>query len=120
MASIHEVIERVDRVKPNAFDERDKAAWLIELDGRIVLEVTQGKSTPAVRYPEGGASPLTAPPPYDSLYDLYLSAMVDFHNREYGNYNNTMAMFNAVYDTYRKWYRRSHRPPPTGGLKLGG
>ena len=34
MPSINEVIERVGRVRPDAYDDKTKAGWLIELDGK--------------------------------------------------------------------------------------
>ena len=34
MPSINEVIERVNRARPDAIDDETKAAWLLELDGQ--------------------------------------------------------------------------------------
>lgn len=39
MPSINEVIERVGRVRPDAYDDKTKAGWLIELDGKLLREV---------------------------------------------------------------------------------
>lgn len=39
MPSINEVIERVARVRPDAYDDETKAGWLIELDGKLYREV---------------------------------------------------------------------------------
>ena len=36
MPSINEVIERVGRVRPDAYDDKTKAGWLIELDGKPI------------------------------------------------------------------------------------
>ena len=35
MPSINEVIERVNRARPDAIDDETKAAWLLELDGQL-------------------------------------------------------------------------------------
>ena len=35
MPSINEVIERVNRARPDAIDDETKAAWLLELDGEL-------------------------------------------------------------------------------------
>ena len=37
MPSINEVIERVNRSRPDAIDDETKAAWLLELDGSATL-----------------------------------------------------------------------------------
>lgn len=39
MPSINEVIERVNRARPDAIDDETKAAWLLELDGQLFQEV---------------------------------------------------------------------------------
>lgn len=39
MATINEVLERTNRVRPDAIDDGTKAAWLIELDGQLFREV---------------------------------------------------------------------------------
>lgn len=39
MATINEVLERTNRVRPDAIDDETKAAWLIELDGQLFREV---------------------------------------------------------------------------------
>lgn len=39
MPSINEVIERVNRARPDAIDDGTKAAWLLELDGQLYREV---------------------------------------------------------------------------------
>lgn len=39
MPSINEVLERTNRVRPDAVDDETKAAWLIELDGQLFREV---------------------------------------------------------------------------------
>ena len=54
--------------------------------------------------------PLLVGSPYDRLYDLYLMAQIDFYNREYDNYNNSVTAFNAVLDEWRQKYHRDHLP----------
>ena len=116
MPTINEVIERVDKVKLNSYEDSAKAAWLIELDGKIFLEVRRGEAPEPPRiYPEDGDIPLLVQSPYDNLYDLYLYAMIDFNNREIANYGNSMTMFNSAMDEYKKHYHRNNLPPSYGG-----
>ena len=44
MPSINEVIERVNRARPDAIDDETKAAWLLELDGQL-FRVSIAKKT---------------------------------------------------------------------------
>lgn len=116
MPYISEVIERVDRAAENAWTEEEKVRWLMELDGKLLLEVAEGDAPPAL-WPEDGEKALLVPPPYDNLYDLYLFAMMDFHNREWDQYANSSAMFEAAAGEWRRAYRREHLPPHPGGYQ---
>lgn len=117
MPTINEVIERVERIKPVVnVDDRDKARWLIELDGRIWNEVIMKSAhdtppeEPPGEWPEDGDKQLLVPSPYDRLYDLYLIAMLEFTIREFGNYNNSMAAFNDALDKFAYHHRNTHMP----------
>lgn len=118
--TVNEVIERVERIKPVVnVDDRDKAAWLIELDNRIWNELVrksreQSEAVPVRVWPEDGDKPLLVPVPYDRVYDLYLIAMLEFALREYNNYNNTMQAFNYALDLFSCWYRSVHMPASAG------
>lgn len=113
MPSINEVMERVGRLKPNAIGEEEKARWLVELDGRTYQDLTKTDSPdrePVRAWPEEGDRELLIPAPYDRVYDLYLTAMIEFYMREYSNYNNTVALFNEAMEDYRARYRQEHLP----------
>ena len=113
MPSINEVIGRVDALRPNALEEQDKARWLVELDGRNYREVTMmdaPEALPPQRWPEDGDKPLLVESPYDSMYSLYLTAMVEFALGEYQAYNNTCALFDQAQQEWRAAYRRAHCP----------
>lgn len=128
---LNECIRRVDAVKPNAFSDSDKTAWLSEIEGMVQTEIwhVQPDAEGFVTYvwPEQQSDTLLVAPPHDKLYPLYLVAMIDFANGEYGSYQNSMAMFNAVWDEYAKWYMRNRHacaqgsaPPQDGGSGQGG
>lgn len=111
MPTINEVIERVDKVKPNTYDKQTMADWLYRLDGRISREIMY--ANPPVRYmhPEDGDKELLVPFPNDAIYDYYLQAMIDFANKEYASYNNAMIMYNEAMSAYAKQYIRDNVPP---------
>lgn len=121
MTNINGVIARVDAVKLNTYTEEEKARWLIELDGRIFREIMRGFGPlPPEKYPQDAEKELLVPSPYDVLYDYYLFAMIDFHNREVENYENSYAMFNDKYNDFAKAWQRTHVPPHSGGFNTMG
>ena len=104
------VIVDVDAVKPNVYTDEDKYRWLAGLEGLLSAEVFQDPEIRCPAVPEDADRPLRVEPPYDEVYRLYLMAMIDFHNREYGNYNNSITLFNTAYLAYEKYYNRTHKP----------
>lgn len=112
-------MEHVDSVKPNAYGEEDKLAWISELDGLVTRIVVQETQYDPYQYPDDMDTELLVPPPFDVVYQLYLEAMIDFHNREYGPYNNVMLMFNEKLDEYKKAYIREHMPESAGNYTMG-
>lgn len=103
MATMNRVIEYVERVKPNVYTDEDKYQWMRTLEGLVAREV-RGEDADPVDIPEFADSELSVPSPYDDIYFLYVGAMIDFHNREYDDYNNTVMMFNERYEQYKAWY----------------
>lgn len=108
---LNECIQRVDAVKPNAFSDSDKTAWISEVEGMVQTEIQHiqpdAEGFVVYAYPGNQLDTLLVEPPHDKLYPLYLAAMIDFANGEYANYQNSMAMFNAAWDEYAKWYMRN-------------
>ena len=51
--------------------------------------------------------------PHDDIYIRWLEAQIDYANGEYGKYQNAMAMFNAAYSNYERYYNRNHMPKGT-------
>lgn len=121
MVTINTVISRVDSIKLNTYTAEEKARWIIELEGRIYREIMRGFGEyPVSEYPRDGDRELIATSPYDVIYDYYLFAMIDFHNREEGNYANSYDMFNEKYNEFAKAYQRSNRPSNGGEINTMG
>ena len=83
---------------------------------RLIRELHMPLCTERPRkWPEDGGIPLVATGPYDELYVFYAVAMIEFYQREYGNYNNSMIQFNDRCADFRRAYRRGHpyRPQRT-------
>ena len=116
VSTVNTILERVARLKPNMIDDRDAARWIMDLNDRLIRELHMPLCTERPRkWPEDGGIPLVATGPYDELYVFYAVAMIEFYQREYGNYNNSMIQFNDRCADFRRAYRRGHpyRPQRT-------
>lgn len=110
--TVNEAILRADELRPNPFGEEQKTKWLSELDGKIAKEILNENFTP-YEISDGGERELMAEEAYCDLYLFYLCAMIDFFSRDYGEYNNSVAMFNSAYSSYAKAVKSG------GNLKSG-
>lgn len=63
-----------------------------------------------LKWPEDGDVELVVPAPYDGLYELYAVAKIEFYQREYSNYNNTILLYLEAVTEFRRDYRRNHHP----------
>lgn len=108
MATMNSVIEYVDNIKPNVYQDEDKYQWIARVDGQISIDVFQQEEPTTYELPRDADKELLVPAPYDDLYAYYVMAMIDFHNREYSNYNNTVLMFSERLEDYKAWYIRQN------------
>lgn len=104
MATMNEVIEYVDGVKPNVYSDEDKAGWISRIDTTFRIDMKGEDKHTRYVFPEDADKELFAVFPYDDLYSLYVMAMIDFHNKDYSGYNNTAMMFAERLDAYKKHY----------------
>ena len=104
----NKAIEIIDKLKPNSYSDEDKLRWLNELDGEVQRLVIQEDEVKQYTYPDDMDKELLIPAPFDNTYTFYLETMIDYHNREYGNYNNSAAMFESRYTEFKKDYIRKH------------
>ena len=105
----NKVIEMVDGLRPNAYDEETKLGWINTLDGMVRRLVYQEEEAEPYVYPDDLDKELLIPYPFDSVYSLYLESMIDYYNREYANYNNSAMMFEGRFAEFKKAYVREHR-----------
>lgn len=73
-------------------------------------------AAPARAWPADGDMPLLAPAPYDRLYDLWLTAQLEFALQEYAGYNNTISLFNEASQAFAAWFRRRFPGKPRHGF----
>lgn len=110
--TIKQIIDFVDDIKPNAFTEEQKTTWLSNLEGRIILEILLQSTQDVIEYkwPEDQDHQVLVSPPYDTMYNHYLEAQIDYYNGEYNKYQNSMMMFNASWGEFARWFGRMYDP----------
>ena len=113
--TIAQAIERIDDLKYNTYSTHQKLQWLSQLEQLIrvrLLDTHGGAAAPAVAFDDDTPmdTPLLAGTPYEELYIHYLAAQMDYHNAEFDRYNNTMAMFQALFDSFCAAYNRKNTP----------
>lgn len=125
--TINEIINLVDKLKPNGYPSTMKVKWLSKLDGQIYKEVyeTHEDNPFAGRHHHAKfegytdntpmSQVLLVPDPFDeSVYSFYLQACIDRENGEVGKYNQTITLFNNAYLTFQNDYNRRHLPKHKG------
>lgn len=113
---VREAISTVDRLKPNAYEDSDKLSWLNEIEQKIYNDIINRKDgeeetfTPYVTSDTqaGSETELKVPEPYSNMYVTYLSSKIDYHNQDFGLYNNSASLFNSLFDEYAAYYRRNN------------
>ena len=115
--NIHDVIELVDRLKPNNYTKEDKIMWLSILDARVFSEIINTHEDAEIVSYDGYTSDtdetteLLIPFPYaQEIYRYWLESQIDFANQEITKYNNDTAMFNEKWSDYANYYNRTHLP----------
>lgn len=98
----------VDGMKPNGFSPSVKLRFLEEIEGKVRVELLgeEPDAVPAIDESTPADTELAAPAPFDQLYLLYVSAMMDHTGGDMARYENTAILFNAVYQSYGKWLKR--------------
>ena len=113
---ICEVMSRIDEVKANVMSDPEKIKYLDTLDRTVMREIIERHEADAPEtfcgYTEqtDRQTELLIYPPYDEAYIYYLSAMIDYSNGETALYNNSMSMFESVYDAFARDFHRTHMP----------
>jgi hypothetical protein len=103
---LQDVLDMVDKIKPgNPYDVAMKVQWLNELEGNMQARLHKEDIVPYTA--DDLEVELLIPVPYDKVYWMWISAMIDFANGEYEKYQNTLQMVNEACDKYAKWHHRN-------------
>lgn len=124
-----QAVNEADNLKPNMYGLPEKIKWLSRLDQRIFEEVllmhelSDEEKEPFMVEIDGKRifsfcaynendqeKDLIVKEPYDEMYVHWLSAQIDWNNREYAGFNATNAIFEATYSAFRNAFNRTHMP----------
>jgi hypothetical protein len=113
--TVREAIDRIDGLKHNTYTNGEKVGWLSLIDGIIKDQIIDTHESDEEIYFYGYTendmeTELLVEAPYDVLYLRWLEAQIDYYNGEIARYNNSMMMYQTAYDTYDRFYNRTHMP----------
>lgn len=114
--TIIEAINRIDDLKHNTYDQKDKLEWLSRLDSmvkRLIIDTHEGGDEVSFTGYDDSTdihTELLIPAPFDEVYLRWMEAQIDYSNGEYDKYNNSIEMFNTSWTGYQNYYNRTHMP----------
>lgn len=117
--TLMDALYSIKELKPSGYAQSDMIKWLSSLDGVIKSEIIDthegGEGVTFNGYAEDAdlTTVLLVPAPYDDIYIRWLEAQIDYHNGEYGKYNNSLIAYNDAYTLYSRYYHRTHMPKGT-------
>lgn len=115
--TIQEVLENIDRNKPNMFTVQQKVAWLSELDQMVFNEIflthegmPRGIAFKGYDQDTPMDTVLLIPDAYAEVYEHCLARHMDQKNGELDKYQNDTTLFNSTYKTFSDYWTRTHVP----------
>lgn len=102
--TIQEIIDYVDGVKPNAYDDEEKLQWINELERKI--EITVYDKADDFTEHESTDEDTMLGAAWDDLYKAYLEARIASANGEFNEYANLIQIYNELAGEYQRWYCR--------------
>lgn len=110
--TLKEVIDSVDMLSPNSFTNEMKTKWLNEIEGKVQAEVFLLAHEDIITYSYNTCEEheLLVKAPYDKIYEPYLLAKIQFAEKEYNDYQNSMQLFNHFWAEFVCWFARVYRP----------
>lgn len=114
--TIAQAVAQTESMRGQQYSQEQLIRWLSVLDGRIFIEILKTHEDCELETFEGYDentkldTELLVPYPYDMIYIHWLEANIDYANREYDKYNNSISMYNTDYSAYANFYAKAHMP----------
>ncbi len=114
--TINEMIERVNILIPNQFEDSQLVYWVNILEASIQRDFFGDRRMQNIyqyKLEDDREAELIAPPPYDDIYVNYVAARVAYTNQETEQYNNFNELFAGMYEKYKEDFTRNQDVRPT-------
>ena len=115
--TMQQALDQIDLLKPNMFPAAQKVQWLSDVDKMVWHEIylTHEGMPPSASFDgyDQDTDPdteLLIPEPYTDVYRHYMATMMDLANAEQDKYMQDKSLFNAAYQTFGDFWRRTHMP----------
>lgn len=114
--TLQNAIDIFDSRCSNEIDVVDKIKWLSDLDGSIkenIFDTHEGAEehtfTPYTSETDE-KTVLLVPEPYTEMYIHWLMCQMYLSRGETKYYNNAVELYNNLYNSFVKYYNRTHMP----------
>lgn len=110
--TIRSIISTIDADTPNSFSKERKTGWISRCEKQIISEIMLLNPAEYDDYSwdYDADRELVLPEPYTQLYALYVAAQMHLAYQEADGYQNTMQIFNTVWDDCCAWYADTYSP----------
>lgn len=122
--TLMEAITQADETNKNAYSRKQKLVWLSRVEAMVkidVIDAHEGSEHVSFQGYDEDTDPETVlimPQPYDECYIHYLQAQVFYAGEEIDRYNRAITMFNALFDSFKSYYKRNHTPKLSGRFRF--
>lgn len=105
--TIRELLNKVNKEKPNSFSEADLIAFVNEVEPEVAEQFGEDE-VPVYSYEHDYEldRELLAPAPYDRLYVSYVKMQIDFSQEEYDSFANNQAQHTQDFQDFTDWVVR--------------
>ena len=101
-----DILFAAESTRPNLVSDETKLHWIYVLEKEILNHMTQFGESDAKLSEEK----LLLDEQYKDMYVYYVVSMIDFTNQDIAMYNNSSALFNEMFSSWQKKWRRENIP----------
>ena len=99
--TVKNIIDHVDKIKPNTFDFETKLKWIADVEGRVRVEILK-EGVEDVIPPMLESDELLIPYMYADVYVYYIIAMIDFLCGDFEKYYASSKAYNKATSDYAR------------------
>jgi hypothetical protein len=117
MMKLADVIAKVNNLRPSEYDKEQMTEWINEIEFQVVTQVInmakdENISFEPLEYNNDADRDLLIPDAFASVYTSYLIGKIDYMNGESDRYAMDLTDYEAKWQDFAAWYRRTHMPKP--------